>query len=248
MILEIDLGNSRIKWRLRGESGRLAGGALDHTELDALAVELAHLGLRPQQVWVASVLSEASHDPLISWSKRQWGLYPVFASSQASAGGVRNAYEKPSELGVDRWLALVAAHQSLAGPVLIVQAGTAVTVDLLSSDGAHLGGYIGPGWQLMRGALLGHTARVSAEISPPEKLVLDPGHSTLEAVEAALSGMTVGLVERALGALSEIEPNHPPQLVFAGGDGHLLLSHWPSAHWWPDLVLDGLGPALQSGA
>jgi len=244
MILEIDLGNSRIKWRLRGESGRLAGGFLGHSQWPQLSAELASVGAKPTHIWVASVLAEADRKPLIDWCGQHWGLAPRFAETAASAAGVRNSYADPSRMGVDRWLALLAARRELDGPLLLVQAGTAVTVDLLDASGQHLGGYIGPGWRLMRQALQGQTARVTPASEPPERLALTPGCSTESAVEAALSAMVAGLVERAERTLTE-QTSGPAQVVLAGGDGHLLTELWPSARWWPDIVLDGLAPALE---
>lgn len=241
MILEIDLGNSRIKWRLRDDSGRLAGGAADHDELPQVADELAALGVVPEEIWVASVLAEDLDADLSAWCERLWRRLPRFAQTQARCAGVTNGYRDPSQLGVDRWLALVAARQVCAGPVVVVQAGTAITVDLLGADGVHLGGYIGPGWQLMRRALTSDTARVRAAVEPPERLVLEPGRDTIQAVEAAIASMALGLVRQGRERLPA-----GAQTLVAGGDGALLLEHLPGARLVPELVLDGLGPAISA--
>lgn len=243
MILEIDLGNSRIKWRLRDDSGRLAGGTAGHDELPQVADELAALGGAPDEVWVASVLAEGRDADLSAWCERLWRRQPRFARTQARCAGVTNGYRDPSQLGVDRWLALVAARQACAGPVVVVQAGTAITVDLLGADGVHLGGYIGPGWQLMRRALNSDTARVRAAVEPPERLMLEPGRDTVQAVEAAIASMALGLVRQGRERL----PAGPAQTLVAGGDGPLLLEHLPGARLVPELVLDGLAPVISAG-
>ena len=89
-----------------------------------------------------------------------------YARSTARGGGVRNAYERPELLGVDRWAALVGAYARLraAGgrsPVCVADAGTALTIDALASDGRHLGGLILPGIALQRTALLASTADIA---------------------------------------------------------------------------------------
>lgn len=244
MILEIDVGNSRIKWRLRDDSGRLASGFSARDQLEQLAEELRALGARPARVWVACVLSDSYRQSLLEWSRRHWGLSAEFALSVRRAAGVTNAYRDADRLGVDRWLALLAAHARSPEPAVIVQVGTAVTVDLLGPAGVHLGGYIGPGWRLMREALQGRTAQVTVELAAPEQMQLTPGTSTEQAVEAALSAMLLGLVERAERRL-QAPGSGPPRVLLSGGDARLLRESWPAAHWWPEIVLDGLQLALE---
>lgn len=245
MILEIDLGNSRIKWRLRDESGRLAGGVAGRSELERVAGQLAQVQRVPDEIWVASVLSDAETSDLSVWCRKHWDLEPQFARTQIHCGGVVNGYREPSQLGVDRWLALVAARQLEVGPVLVVQAGTALTVDLLAADGTHQGGYIGPGWQMMRRVLLSDTARVRPAGAPPERLSLNPGHDTVEAVEAAIASMALGLVFRGREQLRAMAGGC--RTLVAGGDGALLLEHLPEGRLCPDLVLDGLAPVIAAG-
>jgi len=245
MILEIDLGNTRIKWRLRTESGRLAGGSLAEESLDDLARYFAQQGWLPRQVWVASVRPRSAGAGLMGQCRRLWQLTPGFAQTQARTGDLVNAYHDHRQMGVDRWLALLAARQAYSGPVLVVQAGTAITVDLLAPGGRHLGGYIGPGWQLMRQALAEQTAQVQLPAQAPG-WGTDPGRSTEEAVKAALAAMMEGLIGRGRLALSQKAGE--PRVVVGGGDGEGLSARLSDATYWPELVLDGLAPAYEGGA
>lgn len=241
MILEIDWGNSRIKWRLLGESGTLAAGATEGDDLGLLAVQVTAASpssSSPSVVRVASVRPVGHEARMSDWAQAQWQLTPWFARSVAQQGGVVNAYTCPEQLGVDRWLGLLAARRASPESALIIQAGTALTADLLDSQGRHLGGYIAPGWQTMRRALNQGTARVRSQQAPPERLHLEPAGSTEAAVEAALSAMVLGFVQNAYAQLGE-----PSRLIVAGGDAGVICSHFSRAMHWPDIVLDGLAVA-----
>lgn len=241
MILEIDWGNSRIKWRLQGESGTLAAGTEAEDNLDRLSEQVRGalpVGVVLDAVRVASVRPEGDEARLVQWAQAQWQVTPWFARAKARCDGVVSAYSHPERLGVDRWLALLAARQVAEEPVVIVQAGTAITADLMDGRGAHLGGYIAPGWQAMRRALNQGTARVRSLQGPPDRLQLAPADNTERAVEAALSAMVVGFVENAC---RQIEGS--ARLVVAGGDAGLICSHFTWARLWPEIVLDGLAVA-----
>lgn len=241
MILEIDWGNSRIKWRLLGESGTLAAGATEGDDLDPMAAQIAATSPSPfslSAVRVASVRPEGHEARMSEWTQAQWQLTPWFARSVAQCGSVVNAYTRPEQLGVDRWLGLLAARRTSTESAIIIQAGTALTADLLDPQGRHLGGYIAPGWQTMRRALSQGTARVRSQEVPPERLHLEPAGSTEAAVEAALSAMVLGFVQNACAQMGE-----PSRLIVAGGDAGVICNHFSRATHWPDIVLDGLAVA-----
>lgn len=236
MILEIDWGNTRIKWRMRDESGRLAGGAA--AALDELASNLPP-GRAPERVWVASVRAPDEEAALSQWARERWALTPRFARTRAQQGGVVNGYRQPERLGVDRWLALLALRRESSRPQAVVQAGTALTADLLDGDGRHRGGYIAPGWQSMRRALAGSTALgLSAPHSGGPGLA--PGLGTEEAIEAGLSALCRGLLGTVQDRLGE-----SGRLVLSGGDAELLQVLCPRAELRSELVLDGLAVALE---
>src|SRR3546814_17254315 len=80
---------------------------------------------------------------------------PNFARSSAGWHGLRNAYREPERLGVDRWLAMIAAWHTHRGAACIANAGTALTVDVIDAQGQHLGGIIAAGRAEQQSAILG---------------------------------------------------------------------------------------------
>lgn len=233
MILEIDIGNSRVKWRAVDTDGAIRHGHCARDTAD-------WPGTLPQQgvtqVRVANVGGPEAAEQLTSWARARWGLTPGYARSMRMLAGVVNGYREPERLGVDRWLALLAAWRELHGGAVVVSAGTALTVDILAADGQHNGGYIVPGLRLMRDALISGTSGVRPAA---EALVsLAPGRSTTEAVLHGCMAMAVALIERARRDVAT-------PVVLSGGDAEAL-APWLAGPVLrrPDLVLDGLGIAL----
>jgi type III pantothenate kinase len=94
-----------------------------------------------------------------------WGVSPQFAKTRESELGVVNGYRPPERLGVDRWLGLLAARDLSKDPLLVVDCGTATTLDGMDAEGRHLGGVILPGLGLFRRCLRSHTDIPQDEIS-----------------------------------------------------------------------------------
>lgn len=240
MILEIDVGNTRIKWRLREKGNMIDRGAIEASALEPLCKALAHKQLRA--VLVASVVT-TFNDTLSELCQRYFQLRPDFAVVQAEQCGVINGYRNVQQMGVDRWLGVLAAHGRY-GTSLIVSCGSALTVDLVLSEGRHLGGYIGPGLQLMRKSLYRDTDRVKVD-ALDYQVSLEPGRSTEEAVSSALASMTLGLVHQGLASI-KAQTDDLINIVVSGGDGEWLTQKLKeiiggeSVVFVPELVLDGL--------
>ncbi|HRP25218.1 MAG TPA: type III pantothenate kinase [Thauera sp.] len=191
MILLVDAGNTRIKWRVisPGEPLRAVDeGALAHEAIGELAaICRRHAGLgrvfgcNVAGIGVANAIAAACGPLAVDW------LHPG-----ASCCGVRNLYEQPAQLGADRWAALIGARQTHAHACLVVTAGTATTVDLLSAAGDFLGGLILPGVDLMQQSLARGTAQ----------LPLADGHfalqprRTIDAIRSGCLQAQAGAVER----------------------------------------------------
>ncbi len=156
MKLLIDAGNTRIKWALADGQVWLRSGILPVEQ----AVELSHqfAGLQGiRQVWVSNVAGEeiAQHirDACVP-------AQPRFIAAREAQCGVRNGYSSPAQLGSDRWAALIAAWHLVRGACLVVNSGTATTVDALSATGEFIGGLILPGVELMQHSLRGGTVQL----------------------------------------------------------------------------------------
>lgn len=155
MIVCIDSGNSRIKWGAYAAGQWLETGAVSHAEVSALADLPTRL--QPTQVIFANVAG-AGAAAAIRATLIPWQEHFVEASSSAAAAGVRNGYENPQQLGVDRWCALLGARRLSKTACLVVMAGTATTIDTLDAQGNFCGGLILPGLDLMRRSLARDTA------------------------------------------------------------------------------------------
>ncbi len=239
MNLDLDVGNTRLKWRTVDDRGALIANGVQR---DGNVEGLAELGLKPRRVRVACVRDKHFRDNLGAKIETLWGVRAEFAATQAQAGGVRNAYTHPQHLGVDRWLSLLAAMARAGRDCCVVDAGSALTVDLLREDGQHLGGFIVPGLTMQRASLLERTAIRLPE--PAAWGALQPGLSTSEAIHHGILSMTLTW----LLATSESVRNAGGALYLAGGDAPLLSLHFKErgiAHEViADLVLEGLAIAL----
>jgi type III pantothenate kinase len=229
-LLQLDCGNSSIKWRLlEGERVALRG-RVSLGDLEALPA----LG-RVDAVCVASVQG-ADHDGELSAQlQQQFGHAPWFAHSLPALGPLRNSYQHPERMGVDRWLAMLAAYQRVQGRCCVIDAGSALTIDLVASDGQHEGGYIIPGAQLMEAALLQRTGRV--RFAESAEWALDPGCSTADAVRHGIALALAGAVRLS------VERSGVPagSVLFSGGYGALLAEQLGYGLWYEDLVFEGLG-------
>lgn len=161
MKLLIDSGNTRLKWALLeyGILGKV--NAVEHKKANTfinLQKEWAELE-KPDAIYISCVSD--SQLQLHSFMAELWPTnHLTFIQSPNMAHGVKNAYLKPSKLGVDRWLAMIAAQYEYSAPLCIVDCGTAITLDCIDAQGQHLGGMIMPGWGLMQQSLHKGTANL----------------------------------------------------------------------------------------
>jgi type III pantothenate kinase len=242
MILELDCGNTRIKWRSRdGERVSHQGAFPTSDSLNGvISSELGNESIL--RVLIGSVLDDDFRKKLVAWSLGCFGINPEFAVSEPRCNGVINGYQLPEKLGVDRWLAILAAKAHTPGASIIVDCGSAITVDLVTAQGEHLGGYIAPGLRLMREALGANTSAIKlGQIGYPDNDF--PGRNTVAAIKSAELAMISGLVTRAKAALLHYEASEPAIWV-TGGDGQWLSSQLENSRFEADLVLDGLAIAL----
>lgn len=230
MILQLDLGNSALKWRCGSESDVLGRGCVPLAD----GLRLPEIDAVPREVWIASVRDAETNAALSALVQERWAREPWFAESAASACGLTNSYREPARMGVDRWLAMIAAWQHAGGPVCVVDAGSATTIDFVDTAGVHRGGYILPGLAMMERALLGQTARVRFGDAPRDRM--EPGTSTEAAVFNGLQLAQVGAVATALDRYGAGET-----LVFTGGGGAVAMGLLGrGGEFLEDLVLDGL--------
>ncbi len=240
MILELDCGNSFIKWRVLSDKAVVQLGVVGSLE-ELLAALCGVSGLKLCAARMVSVRSDEETAALKVLLASHFNVEPLCAKSAVSAGGVRNGYSEYERLGLDRWLAILAAFQLAGKACLVLDLGTAVTSDFVSSDGEHLGGFICPGVPLMRNQLRTHTRRIRYDDVAAEKAlrVLVPGRSTVEAVERGCSLMLRGFVQTQLELAREYW-GEDFEVFLTGGDAGSVEEILPVARVMPDLIFIGL--------
>ncbi|MDZ7737555.1 MAG: type III pantothenate kinase [Bacteroidales bacterium] len=155
-------------------------------------------------------------------------------------------YDSPETLGSDRIAAVAAAHNMFRGAnVLVIDAGTAVTIDLLGSDNVYLGGNISPGLQMRFRSLHDYTARLPL-VSKSDSF----GNLGLNTEESIRSGVQSGLIFEINDYIRTLKNDYKDlKIIFTGGDGEFLAANTDSSHELiPDLVIDGLNYILNYNA
>lgn len=243
MILELDCGNSFIKWRVLSDNAPVCGGVVD-TNAALVSAILSHAALRVRRCRLVSVRSDAETADLIAMLETSFGVEVLSAQPARAVAGVRNGYEDFERLGLDRWLALLGGFKLAKRACLILDFGTAVTSDFVAADGAHLGGFICPGFPLLRSQLGTHTRRIRYDNVLAEQALHScaPGRSTAEAVERGCLLMLRGFVMTQLQMAHEYFGSG--FVVFlTGGDASLVADVVPDAKLVQDLVFVGLAVA-----
>ena len=248
--LLLDIGNSRLKWGIAEDGGIHRTGHIsqDRIREQGLQVLTTRLPRRVDQVMASNVAGA-------SFATRLSGIIGVhcdrevhFAKVGRQAFGVTNCYKQPRRLGVDRWVAMIGARAEFDGPCLVVDAGTAVTIDAMDATGQHLGGQILPGVALMLDTLASSTSDIpkiarSAKVAATGMEMF--AGNTGDAVRAGALNAVVGAIERAIRVLRSNA--YEPEVVLTGGDASRILNALDEevVHR-PNLVLQGLMHMLES--
>jgi type III pantothenate kinase len=229
------MGNTRLKWATAYDKRLITGEAVLNEELtQQTLIKLWQAITPPKQLLIACVTDNQSLDLVTAVAINLWSdINIVRVSSQKQGFGVINAYSQPEKLGVDRWLALIAARNFYAIPACVVDCGTAITIDLIDAHGHHLGGFISAGLALMKKSLAAGT--VALPFSNTQH-PLEPANCTEAAIYSGTLLAAVGLIEQVL-----IKQSPPLTLILTGGDAALIAQHLTiEAIVDFDLVLRGL--------
>jgi type III pantothenate kinase len=229
--LLLDAGNTRLKWA-EVEAGQWrAQGSMPYSDLSELAGLLEGVAA----CYIASV-AQAQHDNQLHALLAPFAITTKWLAAEARFLDVRNSYTNPPQLGVDRWMGLIAARQRTRMPALVVSAGTAMTVDALSAEGVFLGGLIVPGFGLMQQALRQGTAGV-AEVAGNWQAF---PRVTADAVQSGIVAALCGAIQLQHACLAETA-GATPHCLLTGGDADKLLPHLAvSVEHVPALVLEGI--------
>lgn len=239
MILDLDIGNTLTKWRLK------------HIADDRI-VERGSIWTRDRwedsenipdfrDIKLMRVSNVAGKEVLVEVERiaRRYHVPLHVAHSAPRFGGVSNGYKEPERLGVDRWLGVLAGYKAF-GACFVVDCGSAITMDAVEEGGRHLGGYIAPGIRLMKESLKLGTRNVPVDPDETPQGLMTPGSTTHEAVSHGIYLAAIGQIDLAYERICELLQTRLP-VILTGGDA-LLISGGLSVEssCWPDMVYAGL--------
>ena len=227
MKLLVDIGNSCLKWALWEKHGLNAQQRLPyqpHYFQQQLIQAWGPLPKPEQGIWVANVAGPQIAENLIQWLQQHWQMQPHFLTTSDCEGEVKNGYQNFAQLGIDRWLALIGARHLEKQMLCVVDCGTAITVDVLSIQGQHLGGLIMPGITTMYNALLDKTYA----LTPVYHRWQGVDNLPLLAQETQ-TGVTLGSLYAIIGLLEHVinsleKPVNNLVLILTGGEAPTIMS------------------------
>lgn len=238
MILLVDVGNTRTKWVL-AENNHMLTEIDVCLNQDVASSTIASLAEVVHKVSIANVAGNAMAQTLTD--VMQAVEVPVtMVQSSDEACGVRNSYDYPQTLGVDRWLSLIAAYDKQKASCLVINAGTAVTIDALSvpkaADHANfMGGLIMPGVGVMLRTLADNTAQLNVL----DGSVMDFPTNTQDAMHTGCLIAVIGAIQRQWQLLQALD-QQVPAILLSGGDAELLAKHLPADLAEKTIVVDNL--------
>ena len=219
-ILALDAGNTRLKWALFNADGTLLeSGACQNTSISQAKLPDA------EHIIISNVAGIYVKNQLENILPKQLSLHWV--SATANECGVKNHYAEVEKLGTDRWAALVAAWNIKQAPCVVVNAGTALTIDALNAHGDFIGGMIVPGIHLMQTSLGIATAQLP---SIPTEIPHSAVNNHYQDVFAKNTedAMRAGAIHAACGAITQMHANlakkceSTPLILVSGGNAQVI--------------------------
>ncbi len=207
MMLLIDAGNTRVKWALANAGAELGAwithGAATHADMPQLELAWCEAGAMHgvSRILIANVAGNALRVQLEYVLQRCLPDVPLeWFASLPSLAGVTNGYRNPAQLGCDRFAAAIAGHALAPGrSAIVVNCGTATTIDAITADGVFLGGMILPGLGLMASSLARNTAQLP-QIAQDGKLPEGFADNTDDAILSGILAAQSGAIEHACAA------------------------------------------------
>jgi type III pantothenate kinase len=220
MRLLIDAGNTRIKWAIAESFADeiVASGVVSENwgEVSVFATQV-------DSVWVSCVAGRSVVNEIFTEVRSAFEVDAQLVSVSASAGGLTNNYADLDRLGVDRWVAAIGARAvAKHGALIVIDAGTAITIDLVTEDNCFEGGVILPGFASMHDALLERTAGIDSYRQPVDSVV---GKNTRECVNSGVQYGMVGAIERIVAEMRAILGDAPPRVMVMGGDASAITAY-----------------------
>lgn len=233
--LLIDVGNSRCKYACV-ENHRIGRhGAFALNNLGNLSDVARQFGSKmPEASYMISVASRSANSSVADAVSQYFGHTPILLDKKMPLCGISSRY-RADQLGIDRVTVIVAAWQRLAQACIVIDCGTAVTIDFIDDEGVHRGGVILPSDDLMRSSLSERTARLNYFANP--KRSADVFATDTE--NAVACGCRIALVASVSGAISEMiaQFGREVPLLATGGGAYLLDSERKEATYSDSNIL-----------
>ncbi|MER2513434.1 MAG: type III pantothenate kinase [Nitrosomonas ureae] len=234
-ILAIDSGNSNIKWGLYSDNKWLKQGNVFYKDVSNLESEFIKFP-RPTFIIISHVARDETKNQ-ISKLISLWPAKPQWLCANRFRCSVINGYTNPEQLGSDRWAALIAAWKIEKQPCLVINTGTAVTIDVLSESGKFLGGVILPGFNLMTKSLLAGTQLTTIESGSYEDFPVNTGN----AIRSGTLHCILGAIDRMYNILLSNANIASANCIISGGNASLLIPFFKlPIKVINNLVLEGL--------
>jgi type III pantothenate kinase len=236
MNIYIDAGNTNIKCLLSYEGSEEFQVIPSFEFKEGLSKQLADC-VDVDQIWVSSVLSNDFNTWLGDFTDGLGFSKPVFVQSVKTCCGISIGYDVPEQFGVDRFLALLAAYHNNKQDQVVIDVGTAITVDAMLATGKHLGGVIIPGYQAMQNALMQSTSAVGGNTQGSLNIY------SKNTTDALTTGCYYAVSEGINGIIRQMlqDFERPPQITLTGGGAGLLKSEIKGdVTYFENLVLNGL--------
>jgi len=234
----VDVGNTRIKWGLCSSEQVWGHAALPPDDFAAWQKQWDDWKLQREQTWIVSGVHPPRRGALIAWLKDRSDCVEVLDSHRQLPLEV--LVDHPEHVGIDRLINAVAANRRRPANVaaILIDAGSAVTVDYVDSLGAFRGGAIFPGFRLMAASLHDYTALLP--IVELDEAALPPGIDTVPAIQAGVLHAVVGGIERLIAEYAHRFPT-AFEIFLTGGDAKHLTHKIHRQHQvWPEMTLEGI--------
>jgi type III pantothenate kinase len=212
MRLLVDIGNTQVKYVFQGKEST---SKLSNIVYVAFQEQLAQgIFSSVNEVVVANVHGSEVLDAIEHWARKN-NIACLQVHSSAKVFGITSSYLEPERLGVDRWLAMIGAKRLFPEQnLLIIDAGTATTVDLLAANGEHIGGWIMPGVEVLFSSLLNRTNKIVA--TPKAQASVAFGVDSSSCLNHGGWAMTIGAIKEAIIQANDLL--HLDKVLITGGN------------------------------
>lgn len=240
MQLLLDIGNSSINWAIQEHDRFDATGAFAYSgkTIKQNLEDNLSISKKPVSVLVSNVAGPEILNALNDWLEIRWQLECWQPGVSVKYNNLINSYQDTTQMGIDRWLSMVAGWESNQSALCLVSCGTALTIDLIDVNGNHLGGYILPGIELMQKALINNTVQINTNIKKQPSI--EYANDTQTAINNGAFMATVSMINNVADQFYS-ESGSEVKCIISGGMANLiqpLLKH--SYSYEPNLVLMGL--------